>query len=207
MIGHIPYDALVPLYHGAEVGGLPVEHIPDGSIWYPHHFWTGLLVAALGVYAHRSDGRAVTTVAGMAVAAYGWLFLWQNGVGPFWGAMFSVAGVTVATGAVVAGSYWRHNSLRAYPRLLRVDLRRAWRADARSVLRAVGGNVAWTLTHPRTAFGRAVTPRTVTFVGLLIAADDAIDHTFPVTTPLQWFWATHGHAISDAVSQAIAMVV
>jgi len=195
-------DALVPLYHGAEAGWFPVERIPDGSIWYPH-----VLVALVAIYADRRDGRPVTTVAGLAVAVYGWLFLWHNATSPFWGAAFSLFGVTVATLAVVAAPYWRHYPLGEYPRLLAVDCRRAWLADYRTVARRVAGGVRWVITHPVAAVGRVVTPRTVALLGVLIAYDDAVDHSLPVTTPFQWFWVNHGHTwAADTTGVAVDTV-
>lgn len=204
-------DVFVPLYHGAETGWFPVERIPDGSIWYPHHFWTGVLVALVAIYADRRDGSAVATVAGLSVAVYGWLFLWHKATSPFWGAAFSLVGVTVATLAVVVAPYWRHYPLRAYPRLVATDLRRAWRVDLRAVPRRVAGGVRWVVTHPVAAVGRVVTPRTVALLGVLIAADDAVDHALPVTTPLQWFWVNHGHRLAaeatGVATDAAAVIV
>jgi len=189
----VALEAFVPLYHGAETGWFPVESIPDGSIWYPHHFWTGVVVALLAIYADRRDGSAWVTVAGFGVAVYGWLFLWHKATSPFWGAAFSLFGVTVAALAVVAGPYWRHHPVTVYPRLVATDLRRAWLADFRAVPRRVAGGVRWVVTHPVATVRRVVTPRTVALLGVLIAADDAVDHALPVTTPLQWFWVHHGH--------------
>jgi len=179
--------AIVPLYHGAEGGWFPVEKIPDGSIWYPHHFWTGLFVALVAIYAARRDGRPWGTVTGILTAAYGWLFLWHNATSPFWGAAFSLVGTTVATLAVAVGPYWRAYPVTAYPRLLATDLRRMWLADFRAVPRRVVGAVWWGVTHPVTVARRAVTPRRVAMLGMFIALDDAVDHALPVTTPLQWF--------------------
>lgn len=200
-------DAFVPLYHGAETGWFPVERIPDGSIWYPHHFWTGVFVALVAIYADRRDGSAWVTVAGLGVAVYGWLFLWHKATSPFWGAAFSLFGVTVATLAVAVAPYWRHYSLREYPRFVRADFRRAWRVDLRAVPRRVAGAIWWVVTHPVAAVGRVVTPRTVALLGVLIAADDAVDHALPVTTPLQWFWVNHGHRLAADVTRFVTEAV
>lgn len=200
-------ELFTPLYHGAEAGGFPVETIPDGSIWYPHHFWTGLFVAVLAMYADRRDGRPLGTMTGILTGTYAWLFLWHNATSPFWGAAFSLFGVTLGTLAVVGGPYWRQYPVTEYPRLLRADLRRAWLTDLRAVPRRIAGGVRWVVTHPGTVVRRTVTPRVVALIGMLIAADDAVDHALPVTTPLQRFWVHHGHELAANVTELVAAVM
>lgn len=200
-IAHVTFDTLLPLYHGAEAGGFPAENIPDGWIWYPHHFWTGLFVALLAIYADGRDGKPVGTVAGILLAVYGWLFLWQDATSPLWGAAFSLVGITAATLATVVGPYWRNHPVRAYPRLIRADLRRAVRGDLRAVARRVAGAVRWTVRHPVAAARRVVTPRRVATLGLLIAADDAYDHATHLVTPLQRWWVGGGHRFFAEVTR------
>lgn len=214
MFGELPFafDALVPLYHGAEAGGFPAENIPDGWIWYPHHFWTGLFVALLAIYADGRDGKPVGTVAGMLAAVYGWLFLWQNATSPLWGAVFSLVGVTGAIVAVALGPYWTNTAWRTRFRAVVSHVqfarfigpvetaRRAGRWVA-GIPRRVVGAVRWVATHPVTAARRTVTARRVAALGLLIAADDAYDHATHLVTPLQRWWVNGGHDTFAEVSR------
>lgn len=209
---HAPMDALVPLYHGAETGGFPAENIPDGWIWYPHHFWTGLFVAVLAIYADGRDGKPVGTVGGILLSVYGWLFLWQRATSPLWGAVFSLIGVTAATLAVVVGPHWVTTPWRTRLRaaVARIQFARfvgpveTARRTGRWVVgvpRRVAGTVRWVGRHPVAAVGRVVTPRSVAVVGLLVAADDAYDHATHLVTPLQRWWVGGGHHLAGEVTR------
>jgi hypothetical protein len=217
----------LPLYHKSGPAGFPVETIPDGSIWYAHHFWHGVVFTVLVMwYRGVSTGddtpryarKPVFTVAGLAVAVYGWLFLWQNGASPFWGASFSLVGTTVAVASPVVAPYWRRYSLREY----RATVAARW-SDAETCVRVNGWG---TITHVVAAVGRRVvypewvvkwvvngvgrrlvSTRFAALVGLLVAYDDAVDHALPVTTPLDEWWSTNGHAVSHKADDvAVAFI-
>lgn len=106
MLGTFGHTASVVLYYGSRVAGFPHDRVPDGTIVAPHHYVTGLLVAAFAVYlVSGDDGKKPYTVAGMAVSAFAWVHLWA-GPSPFLGAVGTLLGVLVALWAVVAGPRW-----------------------------------------------------------------------------------------------------
>jgi len=210
------FAGAVPLYHGTEMGEFPVESVPDGSIWYPHHFWTGLVIALFVTWYRGDDAdtdapryarKPVFTVAGAGLAVYGWLFLWHNATSPFWGAAFSLVGTTAAVLSVALSPYWRVNTLGDY----REKIAGAWsdaaecvRSGWREAFRCAAVTVGYPVVYPevvvRWVARRVVSTRTATLIGLLIAYDDAVDHALPVTTPLQAFWVGEGHKMSGTAT-------
>lgn len=85
----------------------PAESVPDGALAAPHHYLWGLYVAVLAVlvvwddYRHREP---VATLAGIGVALFGWLHVWNWY--PVLGATLALGGSLAALLVVVLGDEW-----------------------------------------------------------------------------------------------------
>ena len=217
------FGTALPLYHGSGPDWFPVETIPDGDIWYAHHFWHGVFLAALVVWYRgvkpdpdtpRYARKPVFTVAGLMLAVYGWLFMWHGGRAPFWGATFSLVGTTVAVVSVAVSPYWRRHSLGNYREKIAARwsdatacVRSGWRDALWCATRTVGYPVVYPEVIARWVARRVVSTRTATAVALLIAYDDAVDHALPVTTPLDALWRNSGHEVSkDAAGWTVTLL-
>lgn len=133
----------------------PDESIPDGTVFAPHHLYTGVLPVLGSVWMVGDDvpGQEPWVVAGgVVVALVSFLLVWQWY--PTVGAALTLLGLCVALGAVCAPGFW--------------------------------SGYAW------------VGHRGLAFLGGLIALDDAIEHAFPVSTPLDWAWTEWLHPMVQA---------
>lgn len=212
----------LPLYHGTDLSGFPVESIPDGSIWYAHHFWTGLCIALYGLYRRKRSydpsNPADKTLGGILLSVFGWLFLWQNATSPFWGAAFSLVGVTVGVVAVVAFPEWRRYTLREYAGMARrayetvaSGVGRLRAGEYRDVFRSVVYVATYPLANPHrvalSVIRRLTGGRAFAFIGLLVAADDVYDHALPITSPIQHYYANGGHGRMAAATDVAVDVL
>ncbi|WP_435348991.1 hypothetical protein [Haloarchaeobius sp. HRN-SO-5] len=91
------------------LNGFPVEPVPDGAVFAPHHLYLGLLAALVVLwtisdnYPHREP--TVATVGALA-ALLGFAATWRYH--PKTGALLTLAGVaTVVLAPLVRRSYWR----------------------------------------------------------------------------------------------------
>lgn len=96
----------------------PVEAVPDGNVWLPHHFayatWAALFLAW---YVSNEERKPTVVVGSLLVALFGWYHLWPGGA-PTVGALTVLAGLTAAAAALVARSDWREE----YPQYSRALL-------------------------------------------------------------------------------------
>ncbi|MFC7204716.1 hypothetical protein ACFQJC_14445 [Haloferax namakaokahaiae] len=126
----------------------PVEHVPDGHIFAPHHLYIGVLLAAVALAAVWDNNRRAEPVGGavaVGVSTFGFALTWRY---------YPVTGATLALGGLLG-------ALSAFP------LERDVWADAR-------------------------TRYAVLFIlGVLVALDDVVSHSFGVWTPLDALWKAH----------------
>lgn len=206
-------DGLLLLYHEVGSEAFPVEAIPDGDVGFPHHFWHGIFGAIIGLFAVRYESRRPwVTFAGVALAVYGWVFLWGNAVSPFLGALFSLVGVTGAIVAVVLSPYWRAHTRSEY-RTVVVSALRSLRSDPREAVREAVATTLYPVANPLTAVRRvthnafAARWRLVTLVSLLVAADDVYDHALPITSVIERYWVNSGHGQVEAITRVAVNIV
>lgn len=82
----------------------PVESVPDGAIFAPHHYTYGLalsLLLVLIVWDNFRDREPLLAAVGCGAGLFGFLFVW-----PYYdaaGATLALAGPIIAAGAVLAG--------------------------------------------------------------------------------------------------------
>lgn len=84
----------------------PYDAIPDGHVFAPHHLYFGLIGAALVAATVWDDQKAdpYLVAAGISVSGIGFALTWQ--FYPVTGAILTLAGLCVATGAL-ARPFWR----------------------------------------------------------------------------------------------------
>jgi hypothetical protein len=92
--------------------------VPDGALLAPHHFLWGLyltVLACLVVWDNQRHREPLATMAGVGIALFGWLHVWNWY--PVLGAGLAVAGTIAATLAVLLGRWepypdrWRWTAL------------------------------------------------------------------------------------------------
>lgn len=77
----------------------PAQSVPDGNVWYPHHFVIGIWGLLFVAWLLTSDeDKPVLLVGGILVAMYGWYHVWPSL--PLTGASLVLVGLVVATGAL-----------------------------------------------------------------------------------------------------------
>lgn len=90
------------------VATFPVEAVPDGAVFAPHHLYVGLalcIFAGAVVWDDHRDAEPLALVGGAVVALFGFAVTWATY--PATGAAFTLAGVLVALLAVLfRGDYW-----------------------------------------------------------------------------------------------------
>ena len=117
----------------------------------------------------------------------------------YWAADGENKPATVA-GLAVSAFGWSHMWAGAYPVLGATVTLAGLLWTAETVLRSPEwSGVRWTTdaTGRLASVRRLLTPRTVAFVGALVALDDVVEHAFGVWTPLDWLWSV---AIAPALA-------
>lgn len=80
------------------------ESVPDGSIWYPHHFVIGAWGLMFVSWLLTLDGdRPIVTVGGLLVAMYGWYHIWPSL--PLTGSLVVLTGLLITTFALTR-KFW-----------------------------------------------------------------------------------------------------
>jgi len=86
----------------------PVERVPDGSVWLPHHLVWGVLVVLLAVWVVSDNlprQEPLAAMVGILLAGFAFLFIWRPY--PFAGAVLTFAGLGLATlGVLYPGGVW-----------------------------------------------------------------------------------------------------
>lgn len=73
--------------------------VPDGNIWFPHHFVIGAWGALFVSWLLPTDGgKPWLMVGGLLVSLFGWYHAWSHY--PVMGALLVLVGLTVATVAL-----------------------------------------------------------------------------------------------------------
>lgn len=89
----------------------PHEAIPDGSVWWPHHYLYSSFAAMLIAFRHWDDKPEVEpmgVVGGIATSLFGWFFLWGM-QRPRWGAVLTMVGLLIATVSAIGRKQWRED--------------------------------------------------------------------------------------------------
>ena len=140
---------------------IPVESIPDGAVFAPHHFHyavlAALLVAAV-VWDNYREREPVLLVAGLFTAEFGFTLTWPH---------YPVTGAALAVGGTLAAT---------------VPL-----AHALGVV--VGRRLGREWSRPYWAEFPLLA--VVVFALLLVAWDDLLNHAFGLSTPLDSIWKHH----------------
>lgn len=120
----------------------PVDRVPDGAIFAPHHFFIG------------------AGLIGLVLAT-----MWNDSVREPWAAAAALAGSTFSFTLA-----WPH-----YPEV-----------GAALTLMGLGGLVV----APARAYWRLRGHRLIAtyYVGVLVVADDVLEHAFGIATPLDTLW-------------------
>lgn len=153
----------------------PAESVPDGNVWFPHHFVIGVLGALFVVWLLTSDeDKPWLAVGGLLVSVYGWYHVWPSL--PITGASLVIVGLMAATVALGTQLWQNHDWT--------MDDERpdgpAGKGTAPDGGRIVQSGMPASDTNQRL--------RLLAIVFLLIAWDDVFSHAFGVHTLLDRVW-------------------
>ncbi|QLG27714.1 hypothetical protein HUG10_09185 [Halorarum halophilum] len=127
------------------MGGFPHHSVPDGATWAPHHYYLGVLLAAVAllvVWDDRSQVEPWALLVALLAGSFAFALVWRYYAVA--GAVLTLAALGIGLALPIVGPFWQ-----SYP---------------------------W------------VGARGVAILGVLVAADDALEHAFGIWTPLDWFW-------------------